>query len=150
MGDSQPDKTVEYTGETARLDLGDIAAGTPKYVTYWFDRDTWVAGVDLIVGNGGVTQNDTNYATIELKNMNPVAGGGATVVKTVTTQTNGSGGTAMAQDALISMNGTTKFTGAGAYVAKGGALRIAVTHSGAGRDIPQLAARLRFIRCGAP
>lgn len=112
--DAQTDKTVFIKGETELIALGELAAGATTYRTFIAPRDCWISRV-RIVDRVGVAADATNKVTVT-----------ATGIVAKDTNT----GFALAANAPVSINGTTVFTGATAYLAKGGVLTIQVTSGG--------------------
>jgi hypothetical protein len=137
------DATVDIIGEVAIVDMGDVAAGTPRSGLWVAPVDCWIRAWEVMVGGFGVTQNDTNYVTVTLRNMSVAD------ITSFTTKTTPSGGTALAQDTLVRIQNTTQFSSAQSYVAKGTVVRIRATHTGTGAAIPQLTNRIHYVPYGA-
>jgi hypothetical protein len=144
MGDSQPDKTIEIVGEKgAPTCFATIAAGgTGAGIIFTAPVDCWVRKIEIVT-TAAVTQNDTDYVTITVTNRDTAATLIAATSKTT-------GGINIAAYTPTSLNGTTQFTGANAYVSKGKSLSFAVASSNAGQALTNPSFVVHYVPYGQP
>jgi hypothetical protein len=138
MGDSQTDKTIPVIGEISHAPIGTVTAGN-LFVATLFEAlvDCWITGVDVSC-TSAVTASDTNYTTITI--VNRATGGNLVSVNTKVT-----GGLAIPAFTATSMNGTTLFSGANAYLPKGSVLSISNGNTGTGTALNGLAFTIRYV-----
>lgn len=145
------DECLDEGGETTAFQILDEtetffkAAADGAAATATTDQWMWTnntgGAVSLISGlfwvSAGVTADNTNFATIQVKTDNGVGGASAVALSMTTAITDSGNLTALASKALTLRNG------ANATVVAGGSVYFAITKSGAGVVIPISAMTVR-------
>lgn len=126
-----------YDSEVATAYFGTVAAGSTAQRPIWSaPADCYVWKVE-VVNHATVTQNNTDYLTLTLRNM------ASNTILAANTQA--TGGIAIAADSPVSLLSST-ITDSDAYMTAGSVLRLDKTNGGAGRATDEMMVRIHYVR----